>query len=311
MIISASRRTDIPAWHAEWLLNRLRAGEVLVRNPFRPTRISRVALSPKNVDCLVFWTKNPGPMLPLLEEIDAMGYPYYFQFTLTPYGTDLETGLPPKEELVRMFRRLSKRLGSKRVIWRYDPVVVCEAYPLSYHIESFGRLARALEGAAQRCVFSFFDAYPGLGKLGRTWERGLTPDGMDRLAAAFAAAAQERGMELVTCAEQGDYSRYGVRHGACIDREWIEGILGVPLEYEKGKNTGQRSCCGCMESVDIGVYGTCRNGCRYCYAGGGKHFGVFDTGAPLLDGWPGMGDTVYDRPVRSLRKEEMQQLLFD
>ena len=119
MIISASRRTDIPAYYAKWMLERLKAGAVSIRNPFNPKQFREIILSPDKIECIVFWTKNPAPMLPLLHEIDAMGYRYYFQFTLTPYDRTIEKYLPPKTELIRTFRQLSEQIGKQKIVWRY------------------------------------------------------------------------------------------------------------------------------------------------------------------------------------------------
>ena len=155
MIISASRRTDIPAFYSEWLLNRLKEGYALVANPRNALRFSRVSLNPQTVDCLVFWTKNPAPMLPKLDEITAMGYPFYFQFTLTPYGQDIEQNLPDKKTLLQTFQALSRLLGAKRVIWRYDPVILTAQMNIEYHLQCFETFASALEGYTHRCIFSF------------------------------------------------------------------------------------------------------------------------------------------------------------
>lgn len=111
MILSVSRRTDIPRWYSEWFLRRLRAGEVLVRNPYRPGQLRRVPLSPAVVDAIVFWTKAPAPLLPWLDELDGMGYRYLFQFTLTPYGPEIEPGLRDKRAIVETFQVLGCRLG--------------------------------------------------------------------------------------------------------------------------------------------------------------------------------------------------------
>lgn len=301
MIVSASRRTDLPAWHSQWFLNRLKDGEVLVRNPYRPTQIRKISLSPKAVDCFVFWSKNPAPMLPMLSTLDAMGFSYYFQFTLTPYGADLEPGLPDKKQLTKVFLKCSERLGAQRIIWRYDPVIVNEAYPVAYHIRAFEQMARTLKGAVRRCVFSFFDHYPFLGTQGKVWEAALTHSCMQELAAAFAESAASYGIELYTCAEQGDFSRYGIRHGACIDQKWIEALLGCPLDKRAGGKKPQRPFCGCMESVDIGAYGTCGHGCLYCYARRGQRLKRFDDKSPLLDGYPKEGDVIREKEEKSFR----------
>lgn len=129
MIVSASRRTDIPAFYGAWMMRRLDAGYALVRSPYSAHRVSRVPLTPDVVDCIVFWTKNPIPMEAAFPQIAAMGFPFYVQFTLTPYGPELEQCLPPKQTLVEAFLRLSDLLGAARVVWRYDPVIVDTAHP--------------------------------------------------------------------------------------------------------------------------------------------------------------------------------------
>ena len=140
MIISASRRTDIPAFYSEWFLNRIKEGFLDVRNPMNNRQVSRLPLSPELVDCIVFWTKNPIPMLPKLDGLRK--YCYYFQFTLTGYGRDIETNLPDKrKELIPAFQELSDRIGPERVIWRYDPILVSDRYSAAYHIKAIAEIA--------------------------------------------------------------------------------------------------------------------------------------------------------------------------
>lgn len=164
MILSASRRTDIPAFYADWFLNRLREGYVLVRNPMNYHQVSKVRLAPENVDCIVFWTKNPSHFIEKLPEIDNLGYRYYFQFTLNPYGKSIEENLPDKNALVETFKRLSDQCGPEKVIWRYDPIFVGDDYPVDYHAEQFARLANRLEGYTEKCIFSFLDPYAKIQK---------------------------------------------------------------------------------------------------------------------------------------------------
>ena len=141
MFISASRRTDIPSHYSEWFMNRIRAGFVLVRNPVNPRRVSRVSLSPDVVDGIVFWSKNPIPMLDRLDGLS--GYMYCFQFTLNAYGAEVERGIPSKNaQLVDAFRRLSDKIGPERVLWRYDPIFVSGKYTVEYHLKYFEALAR-------------------------------------------------------------------------------------------------------------------------------------------------------------------------
>ena len=144
MIVSVSRRTDIPAFYPDWFFRRLEEKYVYVRNPMNPRQVSELRLDRDSVDCFVFWTKNPGPMMDRLSALDEMGYPYYFQFTLTAYGTDLEPGVADKDEMIKIFRRLSRRIGPERVVWRYDPVLLGGDYTIQYHREWFEKMCRAL-----------------------------------------------------------------------------------------------------------------------------------------------------------------------
>ena len=158
MIISASRRTDIPAFYSEWFLNRIKEGFLYVRNPMNAHQISKIDLSRDVVDCIVFWTKNPIPMLPHLDELKD--YPYYIQFTLTGYGKDVEAHLPDKKrELIPAFQELSRKIGPERVIWRYDPIAFSEKYTAEYHLRAFTQISEALKGSTHKCVISFVDTY--------------------------------------------------------------------------------------------------------------------------------------------------------
>lgn len=276
MILSASRRTDIPACFSHWFLERLYAGEVFTRNPVNG-RLTRVPLSPQWVDAIVFWTKDPAPMLPLLEHIDALGYRYLFQFTLTPYGREWEPGLRDKEDIEETFRMLSRRIGSQRVLWRYDPILLGESVDLAFHKARFARLCQALSGYTHRVTLSFVDDYPFLWK-----KRFRSPDEEERKALMFymGQLAPQYGIEPVTCCEK-DYTNYGVGKGSCIDKKQLEALCGAPLTLKP--DAGQRKGCGCVQSVDIGAYRTCKNGCVYCYANHGKPPVIAGKG-PLLAG---------------------------
>ena len=283
MVISASRRTDIPGFYGEWLLLRLKEGEVLFSNPFSPKRLTRLHFSPQTVEALVLWTKNPQPFLPLLPELDRPFYRYYFSFTLTGYGPDWEPGLPDTAKRIDCFRRLSDRLSPERVDWRYDPVILSGERDIRFHLEQFSRLCRQLAPYTTRCIFSFFDSYRHLGS------RFLPPgeEQMKELAAGFAAIAREYRLPLVTCAEKLDLREYGIGHAACIDPEKIGRLCGRPPEMKK--DAGQRPACGCAPSIDIGAYDTCLYGCTYCYGTRSlsrarcRH-AAHDPACPLLEG---------------------------
>ena len=158
MILSVSRRTDVPAFYGEWFINRLRDGSVLVRNPVNPKQVSKILLSRENIDCIVFWTKNPENFMKYLGELKE--YPFYFQFTLNGYGKDIEPGMPDKKkELIPLFQELSGKIGKERVIWRYDPVLISKDYSIEWHIHTFESMAEALEGYTKQAVISFLDIY--------------------------------------------------------------------------------------------------------------------------------------------------------
>ena len=263
MIISASRRTDLPAAHAAWLAERFREGFVLVRNPMNPRQVSRVSLRAEDVDGIVFWTKNPAP---LMEHLDAFGeIPYYFQYTLTGYDRDAEANLPGHEERMETFLRLSERIGPERVLWRYDPIMLNKRYSPDWHMETFRRFAERLRGATQRATISFVDTYPRNRKrLESLGSEFITEEIMRAMAKEIAAIAANNGMQTVSCAETIDLADCGVTHAACVDADLLGRIGGIPLKA--GKDPNQRSACGCAPSVDIGAYNTCPNGCLYCYA---------------------------------------------
>lgn len=308
MVISASRRTDIPAYYSQWLFNRLREGYVLVRNPMNLHQIGRISLSLDVVDGIVLWTKNPVPMLGRLGELEP--YPYYVQFTLTAYGRDVEPNLPSKNDiLIPAFRQLSKAVGKARVVWRYDPIFLSDHYTMEYHFRYFRVLASKLCGYTESCTVSFLDRYQNTDKNMKDLKvQAETGEQQREMMERMAEIAEEYGLTLDTCAEAGDFEAYGIRHGSCIDRERLERIGGYRLSV--GKDPNQRPRCRCVESIDIGAYGTCPNGCRYCYANRGyqavlKNSRLHNPSSPLLFGETGQGDVIKDRKVRSLREEQM------
>ena len=265
MIISASKRTDIPSYYGQWFVNRLRDGYVLVQNPYNRDRYSKAILIRECVDIIVFWTKNPKPFLKYLSEIDEMGYPYYFQFTLTPYGREIEKGLPDKEELIEIFVAISDKIGKNRVVWRYDPIIIDDTYTLDYHREKFSYMAKKLSNSTNRCVISFVDSYKNVtARMGKDPSYKMTENNILAIAKLLSNIAKENNIELFTCAEEICLEQFGIQHGACIDKKLIENILGQNINSRKGKN--QRNTCLCVESIDIGTYNCCANGCNYCYA---------------------------------------------
>jgi DNA repair photolyase len=313
MIISASRRTDIPAFYTEWLFRRIQKGFACVRNPHNPRQVSEIKLTPDVADGFVFWTKNPAPMLNRLQEL--RDYAYYFQFTLTPYGKDIEPNLPVKLKLMSTFRQLSDRIGPERIIWRYDPIIINKTWTPDVHLQVFETMAKILDGATHRVVISFVDmdyrnARRNAEKLSA---EALTARERLSLAAKLQQVARWHGMEMNACAEDIDFSACGIRPARCIDGELMEQLIGCRLDVSKDRS--QRIACGCAESVDIGMYNTCAHGCRYCYANYGAREIVanrlrHDPASPLLAGEIEPGDVVHERAMHSCKEMQMSLVGF-
>lgn len=304
VIISASRSTDIPAFHAKWFLNRFKKGYCVWYNPFnqKPTYVSF-----SRCKVVVFWTKNPRPIMPYLSELDRMGVHYYFQVTLNDYESEgFEPGVPPLEERLESFCRLSSRIGPDRVVWRYDPIISTPKLTPQEHLRRIERIGNRLKGLARKLVFSFVDVDDY--RCVQANLIGETPyfSRADVLSAEPTKAQRceivkglldlrERWrsegwmLSLATCCEADDF--VGVEHNRCIDGELMErvfgedralvyylhtgklpevdlfgGALDVPDARKDMKDKGQRPFCGCIRSKDIGMYNTCRHFCAYCYA---------------------------------------------
>lgn len=299
MILSVSRRTDIPAFYSEWFFNRIKEGFVYVRNPLNIHMVSRVPLTPELIDCIVFWSKNPAPMLDRLDELK--GYMYYFQYTINPYNKSMECNVPQKHDGIETFQRLSDKIGPKRVIWRYDPILFTESMDMNYHIQYFEEIAKRLKGYTNTCVISFVDLYKKTQRnLKDTTARELTINEMMSLAGNLFNISQKYGMTIQTCAEDIALEQIGIEHGRCIDDVLIEDLLGVKLVVAKDGN--QRKECGCVQSIDIGEYNTCGHCCKYCYANFDnnivtKNRQFHNPKSPLLTGELKENDKVVDRKI--------------
>ena len=297
MIISASRRTDIPCYYSEWLLNRLREGFVLTRNPMNYSQISKTFISPELVECIVFWTKDAKNMLPYLNEIDKLGYRYYFQYTLTPYGREIEKNLRDKEEIIKAFIELSEKIGREKVVWRYDPIIVDEFMTADWHKKKFQYLCSRLADYTENVTISFVDNYR---KLGKRAKQNVSENDMLEIGRFVGETAKSFGMKAKICCEQIDLSEFGVDMGGCIDREVLEKICG-PLNIKQDKT--QRTGCLCVESVDIGAYNSCLNGCDYCYANHGfaaveRNVQRHNQRGALLVGEVAEGEIIRERKIK-------------
>lgn len=263
MIISASRRTDIPAFFTPWLLEKIKEGFVVVKNPMNPSQVKQISLSPQDVDCIVFWTRNPRPLIPHLHELNH--YHYYFLFTITPYGKDLEPNLPSKNQSIDSFIELSNLIGKDKVIWRYDPILYSTNIDKAYHREKFHFLIKQLSPYTERCIISFLDLYKKCKRNLKDYPiKEINNSDEIEIISILQPIAQQYGLKMTTCAENFDYSSYGVPPGKCIDDDLIKRICGHSPETRKDSH--QRKACLCLKSVDIGSYNTCRHKCLYCYA---------------------------------------------
>ncbi|MDQ7092131.1 DUF1848 domain-containing protein [Desulfosporosinus sp. PR] len=294
IIISASRRTDIPAFYSRWFINRIREGYCTVVNPFNRRQVTRVSLLPADVDLIVFWTKNAGPLIQHLQELDAGGFKYYFQYTVNGYPSPLEPYVPPLDTAIETFSRLAAEIGPDKVIWRYDPIVISNITGFDYHLQQFEKIARSLRGKTHRVVVSIVDDYR---KSAHELEKLKNQDVLiakevnlqeiGNLMSSLSKFAEKNEMGIFSCAETVPLESYGISPGKCIDEQYIRQVLG--LDIKKLKDKSQRPACGCILSKDIGVYDTCLYGCVYCYAGtlksGLRNRQQHAADSPALIGW--------------------------
>jgi len=313
LILSVSRRTDIPAFYLDWFINRIKEGYVYVRNPMNYNMVSKINLSPEVIDCIVFWTKDPTNFLRKIDEFKD--YNYYFQITITPYGKDIERNLGDKKEIINSFIELSDRIGKEKVIWRYDPIIITDNMDIEYHKEEFKKLAEMLSDYTDVCVISFLDIYSKTQRNMKAINPTIiTEEQMYAIAEELNKIAKEHSLTLKTCSERIDLTSLGIEHSKCIDDELISTILGEKLDIKKDKN--QREECGCVESIDIGVYNTCRHGCLYCYANFSQvavnnSIKKYDVNSPFLCGKEEKDDKVIERKMKSYRRKSVQIFMFD
>jgi len=262
MIIATGMRTDIPAFYAQWLDNRLRAGFVCVRNPYNPKQVTKYQLNPSVVDGLCFCTKNPAPILPYLTG-ELNRYRQFWFVTITAYGKDFEPNVPDKNHVIDAFRIISRRVGADAIHWRYDPIFYGTGYDRAKHVAAFTQIATALKGYTHVCVISFLDMYD---KVKRN-APDIYPPSLEEqkvLVAELVKIAADNGIQIRSCCEGTHLASLGVDVSGCQTQAVIEKAFGVKLQVPANKN--QRGVCQCLLGNDIGAYNTCGHLCKYCYA---------------------------------------------
>ncbi len=301
MIIQTGMRTDISAFYSKWLLNRIKEGFVLVRNPYHPSQVTRYSLSPDVVDLIAFCTKNPAPMLPHMDALKPYGQ--YWFVTITPYGSDIEPNVPDKHEVMETFRQLSNLVGADSMGWRYDPIFLDARHSVEWHTSEFAEMAENLAGYTKTCVISFIDLYE---KVKRNFPAVKAVPRADRLTLGkeLIRIAAQYGMTVKPCAEREELAPYGADCSGCMTVQTYETALHAHLAVPARKTNQRNGQCACLLGVDIGAYDTCGHLCKYCYANANpdlvkanrkKH----DPSSPFLLGGSLPGDVIHEAQQKS------------
>ncbi len=269
MIISASYKTDIPTFYGEWFRNRLRAGYCKMVNPYSRHQSYTISLKRQDVNGFVFWTKNVGPFIAVLDDVHADGFPFVVQHTINAYPRALESRVVDADRAVDNVCALAKRYGPRALVWRYDTIILSTLTDADFHRRNFERLARRLSGATDEVVVSFLQLYK---KTKRNLDLAARENGFEwyepsaetkrQLLADLVGIAAQNKMTLAICT-QPDLLIGGVKEARCIDADRLMDIGGYRFRARLG---GMRQGCGCFASKDIGDYDTCPHGCVYCYA---------------------------------------------
>ena len=295
MIINTGIRTDIPAFYSDWLINinRIRAGFVLVRNPYRPDSITRYELNTDVVDCIAICTKNPELIFKYLNELE-MFHQYWF-VTITPYGREIEPNVPPKEQVMQNFIRFSEVVGINCIGWRYDPIFIDNTYTIDRHITDFEQMCIILSGYTDVCVISFIDLYEKV-RHNFPQAKAVTRQEHIAIAKAFVRIGRQYGITIKACAEGKELAQYGVEYSGCMTQQTFEKAIGSNLSIPKKKS--QRAECTCILGTDIGAYDSCGHLCRYCYANYNhekvsRNMKIHDPNSPLLVGQLQKGNLIH------------------
>lgn len=259
MILNVSGRSDVVAFYTDWFMNRYNSGFIDVLNPFNPKLVSRIYF--KDVDLILFCTKNP---IPILDYIDYIKKPILFHVTITPYRKDIEPYVPDKKLIIDAVKTLSKKIGIDNLYVRYDPIFISDTYTLEYHKKAFDHLCGLLDGYVNKIIISFLDEYKNVIKNKSILRyKVLSKKDYEEIGRSFSKSAKEHGITVQTCFEKEDLVEYGFIKGECLSHSLAYILTGK--KYKDWKARGKNGC-SCVEMVDVASYNTCPHKCRYCYA---------------------------------------------
>lgn len=300
MILNTGLRTDIPGFFSEWFYNRIDEGFVYVRNPYAKNQIYSYRLDPELIDCIIFCTKNPKPMLENLEKIDKFNQ--YWHITINPYEKEIEPNVPPMNDVLESFKYLSKKLGKENVTLRYDPIFINEKYTLEKHIESFEYIANSLSDYTTEAIISFIDLYE---KTKRNFPKAkeVNKDERLKIGKEFAQIGKKNNIIIKTCVEGTELDKFGIDSSGCMTKEVIERAINKNLNIPKQK--ARNGECYCLLNNDIGEYNTCNHGCLYCYANSNKklvkrNIRLHNPKSPILIGEIKEDDMIKEMNQKSL-----------
>ena len=311
MIINVGGRTDIVNYYTPWLLNRLEERYAYSRNPFARENVYKLSLKPEDVDCLLFCSKNYQPILKHIGDIDEK-YNILCNYTITAYGKDIEPKVPSINQSIKTLKRLYDIVGSNKILWRYDPILLTEKYTVEKHLETFEDMAEAITPVVYRCIFSFVDMYK---KVEENMPEiiPLTEEDKVKLLKGIGEISKKYNLYTQSCATNESYEKYNIHAAGCTTAEILEQAHGVV--YKNVKGSGIRENCHCIPSRDIGAYNSCLSECKYCYANRKpdipkKVIKLHDEKSSLLLGHLNEGDNLIETNVIRYI-EPKQTTLFD
>lgn len=289
MIISASRRTDIPSLHTKWFLNRLKEQYIITQNPINKNKFYKIPLNKNKADIIVFWIKNPD--IDFLKKVRDLGYEFYMHFTINAYGRNIEKNIPDKKLLIKKFQTISRLFTRERIIWRYDPIILNDDFNAYYHINNFKNISDNLNGFTDECIFSFIQIYSKI----KNNIKNINTNDDDKLLLikTIKEISEKNNIKLKSCSQ--DFNNINIEKSACIDKKRIEKILGYSIKEKKDKS--QRKLCGCIESIDIGMYNTCLNECIYCYANSKNILKDYDEDSEILSDKKLNAENIQERKI--------------